>query len=72
MEKERVTSKKVWSKLLKIEHLVTCLATMACVYAVCAVRVTISSTGGKFRAFSNFMELPVLTLAACSYALLLR
>ena len=41
---------------------------MACVYAVCAVRVTISSTGGKFRAFLNLMELPVLTLAARSYA----
>ena len=36
----------------------------------CTVRVTISSTGGKFRLVSNFTELYALTLAARSYALL--
>ena len=36
----------------------------------CAVRVTIFSTGGKFRPVSNFTELHTLTLAACFYALL--
>ena len=35
-----------------------------------AGRVTIFSTGGKFRLGSNFMLLQALTLAACSYALL--
>ena len=30
------------------------------------------STGGKFRPVSNFLQLHVLTLAACSYALLLK
>ena len=35
------------------------------------VRVTIFSTGGKFQPVSNFTELHALTLAACSYALLL-
>ena len=44
-----------------------CLATMAYVYAACAVRVTIFSTGGKCRLLSNFMELHALTLAARSY-----
>ena len=39
-------------------------------YAACAVRVSIFSTGGKFRPVSNFTKLHVLTLAACSYALL--
>ena len=48
-----VTPPVVWSELLKIEHLVMCLATMAYVYAPCAVQyvgavcVTIISTGGK-------------------------
>ena len=35
-----------------------------------AVRVTIFSTGGKFRPVSIFMELHALTLVARSYALL--
>ena len=49
-----------------------CLATMAYAYAACAVRVTIFSTGGKFRLVSNFTDLHALTLAARSYALLLQ
>ena len=36
----------------------------------CAVRVTIFSTGGKFRPVSNFTELHALTQASHSYALL--
>ena len=52
----------------KIEYPVTCLATMAYVYAVCAVRVTTISIGGKFQLVSNFTELHALTLATCSYA----
>ena len=40
---------------------------MAYVYAVCAVCVTIFSTGSKFCPLSNFMELHVLTLAAHYY-----
>ena len=40
---------------------------MAYVYCSCAVRVTIFSTGGKFRRVSNFTELHALTH---SYALL--
>ena len=35
------------------------------------VRVTIFSTGGKFRPVSNFTELHTLTLATRSYTLLL-
>ena len=45
---------------------------MAYVYAACAVRVTIFSTGGTFRPVSNFTELHALTLAArflCALAL---
>ena len=49
-----------------------CLATMAYVYAACAVPVTIFSTGGKFRLVLNFTDLCALTLAACSYVLLLQ
>ena len=60
----------VWSKLLKIEHLITCLATMAYVNAACTVCVTIFSTGGKFQPVSNFTQLHALPLAARSYALL--
>ena len=58
--------------VLKIEQPVTSLATMAYVYAACAVRVTIFSTGGKFQPVSNCTELHTLTLAlaARSYALL--
>ena len=37
---------------------------MVYVYATCAVRVTIFSTGSKFRPVSNFTELYTLTLAA--------
>ena len=37
---------------------------------VCAIRVTIFSTSGKFQPVSNFTELHALTLAARSYALL--
>ena len=44
---------------------------MPYVYAACPVRVTIFSTGGKFRPVSNFTELHTLTLAARSYTLLL-
>ena len=55
--------------MIKIEHLVTCLATMAYVYTECAVRVTIFSTGSKFQLVSNFTELHALTLAACSYCM---
>ena len=47
-----------------------CLATIAYVNAVCAVHVTIFSTGGKFRPVLNFTELHALTQAAYSYALL--
>ena len=47
-----------------------CLATTAYVYPVCAVRVTIFSTGAKFRPVSNFMELHALTQATRSYELL--
>ena len=43
---------------------------MPYVDAACAGRVTIFSTGGKFRPVSNFTELHALTLAARSYALL--
>ena len=43
---------------------------MAYVYIGCTVHVTIFSTGRKFHPVSNFTELHVLTLAACSYALL--
>ena len=46
-----------------------CIATTAYVYAACTVRVTIFSTGSKFRPVSNFTELNNLTLAARSYAL---
>ena len=38
----------------------------------CAGRVTIFSTGGKFRPVSNFTYLHTLTLATCSYALLVH
>ena len=38
-----------------------CLATMADVYVACVVRVTIFSTGGKFRLVSNFTELHTLS-----------
>ena len=55
--------------LLKIEHLVTCLVTMAYIYAAYAVHVTIFSTDGKFWLVSNFTELYTLTLAARSYVL---
>ena len=63
--------KNRWLELLKIEHPVTCLATVAYVYSACAVHVTIFSSGGKFWPVSNFTELHTLTLAAHSYALLL-
>ena len=43
---------------------------MAYVKSGCAVRVTIFSTGGKFRPVSNFTELHAHTLVARSYALL--
>ena len=43
---------------------------MAYIYTACAVRVTIFSTGSKFRPVSNFTELHAFTLAARSYALL--
>ena len=43
---------------------------MAYVNAACTGRVTIFSTGGKFRPVSNFTQLHALTLAARSYALL--
>ena len=56
--------------MLKIEHPVTCLTTMAYVYAACAVHVAIFITGGKFRLVSNFAELHTLTLSARSYGLL--
>ena len=44
---------------------------MAYVNTACAGRVTIFSTGGKFRPVSNFTWLHALTLAARSYALLI-
>jgi len=54
----------------KIEHLVTCLATMPYVYTACPVCVTCTGgTGGKFQPVS-ITESHVLTLAARSYALL--
>ena len=40
------------------------------VYPACAVHVTTFSTGDNFRPVSNFTELHTLTLAACSYVLL--
>ena len=43
---------------------------MACVYAACAVHVTVFSTGSKFCPSSNFMALHTLTLATCSFVLL--
>ena len=59
----------VWLHKAKIEHPVTCLATMACFYAVCAVCVIILSIYGKFWLVSNFTKLH--TLCGChSYALL--
>ena len=48
-----------------------CLATMAYI-CVHAVRVTIFSTGSKFRLVSNFTELHVLTQVAHPYVLLLK
>ena len=42
------------------------------IYAACAVRVTVFSTGDMFRPVSNFMELPAFTQSAHSYALLLH
>ena len=48
-----------------------CLATMAYVYAACAVRVTIFSMGGKFQPVSNLTWLHNPILAARSYALLM-
>ena len=51
----------VWLRKAKIEHRVTCLATMAYVCAACAVRVTIFSTCGKFRLVSNFTKLHALS-----------
>ena len=45
---------------------------MAYVYIACTVHVTIFSTGRKLHPVSNFTELHVLTLAACSYLLLLE
>ena len=69
LEQECVTQQKLVlrSKLLnraKIEHMITCLATLAYVYAAaCAIHVTIFSTGGKFRLAANFTELHTLTLA---------
>ena len=50
-----------------MEQPVTCLATTA--YATCTVRVTIFSTGSKFRLVSNSTELHALTLAAHSHTL---
>ena len=47
-----------------------CLATLI-FYAVCAVHVTIFSTGGKFHPVAIFMWLHALTLVTCSYALLI-
>ena len=54
--------------MLKIEQLITCLATTA--YVCATVRVTIFSAGVKFQLVSNFTELHTLTRAARSYALL--
>ena len=45
-----------------------CLPTMCSMCYMCYC--IIFSTGGKFRLVSNFTELHTLTLAACSYALL--
>ena len=55
-------------ELYRYRILGQCLATMAYVYAACAIRVTIFSTGGKFEL--KFKKLHALTLAARSYALL--
>ena len=54
----------VRSKLLNHttkKHSVTSLATMADVYAACAVCVTNFSTGSKYRPVSNFAKLHTLT-----------
>ena len=50
--------------VLKIEHPVMCLATMAYVYAACTACVTIFRTGGKFQLASNLQSYTSLTLAA--------
>ena len=56
--------------------MVTCMLTCSNInkitysYTVCAVCVTIFSTGGKFCLVSNFIQLHVLTQVARSYALL--
>ena len=50
---------------------VTCLETMAYVYAACAVRVTIFNSGGKFQPISNFTKLHTLTPAAHFHTLLI-
>ena len=50
--------------MLKIEHPLTCLATMAYVHAAYVCRTCFYfSTGSKFQPDSNFTELHALTLA---------
>ena len=44
---------------------------MLYVYAACPVRVTVCSTGGKFRLVSKFTEFHALSPVTHSYALLL-
>ena len=60
LEKECVTPIEAHSPVkiielhvLKIEHPVTCLATMAYVYVACTIRVTIFSTGGNSHSYSS-------------------
>ena len=58
-------------KIIKIEHMITCLATMAYVYAAaCTIPVTIFSAGSKFQLVSNFTELHTLTVATRAYVFL--
>ena len=60
LEKECVTPIEAHSlvkiielHVLKLEHPVTCLATMGYVYAACTIHVTIFSTGGNSRSYSS-------------------
>ena len=56
--------------VLKVEHWSrACLATLT-FYTACGVRVSIFSTGGKFRHVSIFTQLHALTLVPYSYVLL--
>ena len=57
--------------MLKIEHPVMFLATMAYIYMQLRIRVTIFSIDGKFRPVLNFTELQALTQVQESYHILI-